>query len=150
MATTIFNDDIITSTDLKMHLKHWFERAYISPISVKSGAIKLVLINREQAKHMSLLNYYAEMIIKFCQELHSQQTNKSDVFPWVKHLDKEEIVEFREELLATFTDAAHSGNWLALEEMLNAWIATAEAKTNPEIMELINPTGRPREYVRLK
>lgn len=149
MATTFLSDDVINSTELRKNQRHWLERAYTNPVSIKSGTKNLVLINRDHAKDMYLMNHYAKMIIQFCQERISE-LEKSVVFPWTEHLNKEEIIEFEEELLATSKDVIHSGNWAALEELLTAWVATAEAKTNPEILELINPKGRSREYVRLK
>jgi len=150
MATTIFEDEIITPTELRSKQKHWLDRASDTPVTIKMRNHSLTLLNREDAKDMCLLRYYTKMFIQFCYERNSKQLGKSDIFPWIKHLDKQEIEEFYEELLSNFKDTVYSKNWLALEEMLNAWRATAEAKTNPEIMELMNPKGRPREYVRLK
>ena len=150
MVTTLLSDEVINSTELRNRQKHWLDRAYISPVSIMSGTKQLVLINREKAKDLYLLNHYAEMIIHFCQEQSSGQNEKSSVFPWIKNLDKEEILEFHMELLSTFDEVVNNRNWRILDEMIDAWASTAEAKTNPEIKELINPKGRQREYVRLK
>ncbi len=138
VINTFLSDDVINCTQLRNNQKHWLDRAYISPVSVKSGAKILVLINRDYAKDMYLLNHYAGMILQFCQELNSEQVGKSDVFPWIKHLSEEEIADFYGELLSTFKDITHSRNWLALEEVISSWQATAEAITNPEMLELLN------------
>ena len=137
MVTTILSDDVINSTELRTNQKRWLEKAYISPISIMSGTKKLVLLNREHAKHMYSLVNYAEMIIKFCEERESGKKRESDVFPWIGHLSEKAIKEFNKELFFAFQEAVHSKDWLAFEEMLNSWIATSEAMTNPEIEELI-------------
>ena len=150
MVTTIFGDDIINSTELKKKWKHWLDKAYRTPISITSGSRNWVLINRENIGHLLMTNYWAEKIIRFNEELSEGRANNSSVFPWAKELDDEEKLEFYNELLSTFKDVLNNRNRLALDEMLDAWVATAEAKTNPEIMELLNKKGRPREYVELK
>lgn len=150
MVVTILSDDIINSTELRTNQKRWLEKAYVSPISIMNGTKKLVLLNREHAKHMYSQIHYAEMIIQFCRERDSGEKRESDVFPWVKHLSKKAIEEFHKELFFAFQEAAHSKNWLAFEEMLNSWIATAEAMTNPEMVELINTDLAKEEFTRVE
>ena len=65
MVTTILSDEVINSTDLRDHQKQWFDKALVRPVSIVSGAKKLVLLNRDHAKHMYLLSHYAEIIIRF-------------------------------------------------------------------------------------
>ena len=137
MITTILSDEVINSTDLRDHQKRWFDKALVSPVSIMSGSKKLVLLNREHAKHMYSLSHYAEMIILFCRERESGKKRESDVFPWVKHLSEKAIDEFHMELFSTFEEVLRSKDWAAFQEMLDAWVATAEAMTNPEMVELI-------------
>lgn len=148
--TTILSDEVINSTDLRDHQKRWFDKALVSPVSIVSGAKKLVLLNREHAKHMYSLSHYAEMIILFCRERESGKKRESDVFPWVKHLSEKAIDEFHMELFSTFEEVMHSMDWLAFEGMLNSWIATAEAMTNPEMVELITTDLRKEEFTRVE
>lgn len=150
MVTTILSDEVINSTELRNNQRRWLDKAYNSPISIMSGAKKLVLLNREHAKDMYLLNHYAKMIIQFCQEQNSGPINQSDVFPWIKHLNEKAIVEFRKELLSTFDEVTHNRDWLALEEMLNAWVSTAEAMTNPEMVELLSSDLDSEEFTRVE
>ena len=149
MAGTFLSDEVINSTELRRKQSYWLNTAHTNPVSITSGNKKLVLINRDLARNMYLFNYYAKMIIEFCQEQHTGVT-KSAVFPWIEHLDEDEIKEFTDELLVTFQEAVQCEKWGNFEAMLKAWIDTAVAKTNPEIMELVNPKGRSREYARLK
>ena len=137
MATTILSDEVINSTDLREHQKMWFDKALVRPISITSGTKKLVLLNRGHAEQMYQLIHYAEMIIQFCRERAKGKKRESAVFAWIKHLSEKAIEEFHEELFPAFEEAVHSKSWLAFEEMLNSWIATAEAMTNPEMVELI-------------
>jgi hypothetical protein len=150
MITTILSDDVINSTELRNNQKRWLEKAYVSPISIISGAKKLVLLNREHAKHMYSLIHYAEMIIRYCEERDSGKKGESDVFPWIKHLSGKAIEEFHKELFFTFQKAVDSKDWLTFEEMLNSWIATADAMTNPEMVELITADLAKEEFTRVE
>ena len=146
MVTTIFSDDVINSTELRNNQKRWLDKAYNYPVSIMSGVKKLVLLNREHAKDMYLENHYAKMIINFCQEQNAGQTTKSDVFPWIENLSESALTE----LLSTFGMVIHSKDWLALEEMLNDWISTAEAMTNPEMVELLSSGIDNEEFTRVE
>ena len=150
MVTTILSDEVINSTELRNNQKRWLDRAYSSPVSIMSGAKKLVLLNREHAKHMYLLTHYAEAIVQFCREQSSGEKRRSDVFPWIKHLSEKAIGEFNNELLATFEGAIYNKDWSAFEEMLDAWVATAEAMTNPEMVELITADLSKEEFTKVE
>lgn len=148
--TTILSDEVINATDLRDHQKRWFDKALVSPVSIMSGSKKLVLLNREHAKHMYSLSHYAEMIILFCRERESGKKRESDVFPWVKHLSEKAIGEFNSELLATFEEAMYKKDWSAFQEMLDAWVATAEAMTNPEMVELITADRTKEKFTKVE
>ena len=150
MASIILSDDVINSTDLRDHQAQWFKKALIRPVSITSGAKKLVLLNREHAKHMYSLSHYAEMIIQFCRERGAGKKRESDVFPWVKHLSEQAIEEFHNELFSIFEEVMHNRDWLAFEEMLNSWVATAEAMTNPEMVDLITTDLSKEEFTRVE
>jgi len=150
MVTTILSDEVINSTELRTNQKKWLEKAYVSPISIMSGAKKLVLLNRQHAKHMYSIIHYAEMIIRYCEERDSGKKGESDVFPWIKHLSENAIEEFHKELFFTFQKSVDNKNWLAFEEMLNSWIATSDAMTNPEMVELINTDLSKEEFTRVE
>lgn len=150
MMTTILSDEVINATDLRDHQKRWFDKALVSPVSIMSGSKKLVLLNREHAKHMYSLSHYAEMIILFCRERESGKKRESDVFPWVKHLSEKAIGEFNSELLATFEEAMYKKDWSAFQEMLDAWVATAEAMTNPEMVELITADRTKEKFTKVE
>jgi len=149
MVSTILSDEVINSTEFRKNQRRWLEKAYISPISIMSGTKKLVLLNREHAKHMYSLIHYSKMIIRFCVERGSGKKRESDVFPWIKHLNEKVIEEFHKELFSSFEEVMHSQDWLAFEEMLNSWIATAEAMTNPEMVELITADLSKEKFTRV-
>lgn len=138
MPTTFLSDDVINSKELRDNQKYWFERAYINPVSVRSGDKKLVLLSREHAKDLYSFNHYAEMVMQFCKEQGVGISKKSNVFPWIKYLSEKAIIEFRNELLSTFVRVNRNKDWGLLQEMLDAWVATAEAMAEPEMVELIN------------
>ncbi|MDV2989076.1 MAG: hypothetical protein P3T54_02790 [Dehalogenimonas sp.] len=146
---TIFNDEIVTATELKAKQKMWFEKAWRNPVSVTSGKKKLVIVNRETARQMYAFNYYADLLIRLGRELRLSPTSGSKVFSWMIHLNAGEIDEFYDELLAGFEEAASHNQWEQLEELLAAWQATAEAKSNPATAVLLKDGQAVREYVRL-
>ncbi len=149
MVTTVLSDEIINSTELRNNQKRWLNKAYISPVSVMSGNKKLVILNREQAKHMYFQTQYAEMIIQLYRE---QEANKKEsrVFPWIKYLDDGEIEEFKRGLLVAFERAASSREWLVLEELLDDWKATANVASNPALVKALLAEEDPSAYVRAK
>ncbi len=149
MVTTILSDEVINSKELRENQKFWFDKAEKSPVSVRSGNKRLVLLNRQVARGMYLLDHYVPMVIRFCQE-RVLNDNKSTVFPWIEHLNKEERVEFGDELLVSFDSAAREGKWADFEEMLEDWKATAEVNSNPEIVEALLAEEDPSTYVRSK
>ena len=150
MSIVVFDDAIITPSELRSKQKTWLNIAYDTPVTIKYRDCNLALLNRETARTVYKSLYYAEKVIRFINEMNNTKTNKSETFPWVKYLDTEEIDEFYNELLVNFTESSSNKNWLAFEEMIDAWIATSEAKTHPEIMELIKPNSRKRKYVKLR
>ena len=150
MVTTMLFDEVINPTQLRNNYRFWFNKAYLSPISITDGTKRLVLMNREHAKHMYSLIHYAEKIIQFCRERESGKKRESDVFPWVKHLSEKVIAEFQSELFSTFEEVMYSQDWLTFEEMLNSWVATAEAMTNPEMVDLITTDLSKEEYTRVE
>lgn len=146
--TVMFNDEIVTATELKARQKMWFDKAARSPVSVTSGKRKLVIFNRETARRMYNFNYFADILIRLGREMRTGNAGMGRVLPWMDSLSAGDIDEFYDELLAGFEQAAATGQWEALEELLGDWQATAEARSNPATTELLqNPDGR--EYVRL-
>ncbi|MFJ2749666.1 prevent-host-death family protein [Streptomyces sp. NPDC087297] len=55
-----------------------------------------------------------------------------EVFPWVRHLDDEEMRAFTVELLEALSDAAELGARDAVHRALVSWRATARINADPE------------------
>ena len=147
--TVLFTDEIVTGTELKARQKMWFEKAARAPVSVTSGKKKLVLFNRDTARQMYAYNHYADLLIRLSREQRAGRGASSDVFPWLASLRAEEVAEFYDELLAGFEKVSGSNQWDELQQLLDAWQATAEAKTNPATAELLKSSRGQREYVKL-
>lgn len=148
MAITFLSDDFINSKELRNNQKHWLDKAYQSPVSIRSGDKKLVLLNREKARDVFLTNYYAQMIVEFCQE-RSVALKESRVFPWLKYLTEENSQQFHRQLLACFNEAIKTGDWLAIDELLDDWKATAEVAASPALSRELTAKEKPSEYVGL-
>ena len=127
MVSTIFSDIIVSPTDLRKNQKYLLDGAYDKPITVKHGHKQLAILRREQVNHMIMVQYYADLIVRYCQEIHSGE-RKSVVFPWMDTLDDEEREEFLNELLVEFRNSIERSNWSRLAQVLDEWKATAEAK----------------------
>lgn len=54
-----------------------------------------------------------------------------DVFPWVRHLDEEEVRAFTVELLEALSDAAELGHRDAVHRTIVSWLATARINADP-------------------
>ncbi|UNM16388.1 prevent-host-death family protein [Streptomyces formicae] len=55
-----------------------------------------------------------------------------EVFPWVRHLDDEEVREFTVELLDALSDAAELGARDAVHRAIVSWRATARINADPD------------------
>jgi hypothetical protein len=148
MITTFLSDDFINSKELRNNQKHWLEKAYSTPVSIRSGDKKLVLINREQARDIYLMNYYAQIVVGFCQE-YSIESKESRVFPWLKYLQKEQVGQFHKQLLACFNEIIKTKEWITMEALLDDWKATAEVAANPALSKELLAEEKPSEYVGL-
>jgi hypothetical protein len=65
-----------------------------------------------------------------------------EVFPWVRHLDAEEVREFAVDLLEALSDAAelHAGE--AAHRAIVSWRATARINADPDqLREALRPLG---------
>ncbi|MGX2996234.1 prevent-host-death family protein [Streptomyces sp. JNUCC 64] len=55
-----------------------------------------------------------------------------EVFPWVRHLDEEEVRAFTVELLGALSDAAELGAEGAVHRAVVSWRATARVNADPD------------------
>ncbi|MFC9429416.1 prevent-host-death family protein [Streptomyces sp. NPDC056987] len=63
-----------------------------------------------------------------------------EVFPWVRHLDAEEVRAFTVELLEALSDAAELGAGEAVHRAIVSWRATARINADPEqLRESLRP-----------
>ncbi|MET8164086.1 prevent-host-death family protein [Streptomyces sp. NPDC005329] len=65
-----------------------------------------------------------------------------EVFPWVRHLDAEEVRAFTVELLEALSDAAELGAGEAVHRAIVSWRTTARINADPEqLRESLRPLG---------
>ena len=154
MNSIIFDDSIISSTELKKNQKRWFDKALKSPVSITNRSGKqLVLLNREQAHYLILARDYAEKIIKYSNDIKKEikaEGFNSDVFPWAKNLSKDDKIAFRDELIFTFAELLNTNEWSALDEIIESWKATGEALTNSKFMEVVNSKPGDRKFTKIE
>jgi hypothetical protein len=148
MVNSVFFDEIINPTELKRQQRRWLEKASTQPVTVTFGENGLAIVNREVVKNLFAEKHYAELLVRYCQEL-AESKGKSTVFPWLESLDDEEKKQFHDEFLTTFMKATQDNNWTEMEYLLEDWKATAEAESNPEFVEAWKERGNPEDYVTL-
>ena len=148
MDIPLFGDLIITPTDLKTNQKRWFDKAHKSPVSISGRKGRsYVLINREQAQDTFTAKNYAVKIINYFTEVkHSPGSGATSSFPWSSHLNETERKEFLNELIASFNESLHAGNWSVLEETIDSWKATAEGLSNKKFMRVLAAGEQQQEY----
>lgn len=148
MVSTVFSDFIVNATDLRKNQRHWLIKAYDNPITINYGRKQLAIMNRDQVGKLYTEKYYAELVLKACQEF--VKGLKSDTFPWLEYLSDDEKMEFHSELLTSIMKSINTDNWTQLEHLIEDWKATAETAQNSEITEQLQHRGTPEEYVTLK
>ena len=90
-----------------------------------------------------------EQLIKYCYELKREDETdefSSEVFPWTKHLSNEERILFSKELMESFLQLISVNDFEPFEEVISEWKATAEALTNPQLMDVVNTKDSDRSY----
>ena len=152
MVSQLFDDAIVSATELKKNQRVWFEKAYKTPVSIThSKGRNFVLINRELMGTIYKTKEISEQLIKYCYEIKREdETGKfnSEVFPWAKNLSNEERRLFSEELMKSFVQLNGSNGLDLLEKVITEWQATAEALTNSQFMDVINSESA-RDYTEI-
>lgn len=65
-----------------------------------------------------------------------------EVYPWVRHLDEEEVRAFTVELLEALSDAAELGDRDSVHRTVVSWRATARINADPEQLKAaLTPLG---------
>ena len=59
-----------------------------------------------------------------------KRTDLLSVYPWARHLSDEEREEFFDELSDAAKNARKSGDWLVVDEVIDAWRETADIREN--------------------
>ncbi len=149
MLNTAFEDAIVNATDLRKNQKRWFELAYRKPVTVKFRTGGLAIMNRELVRNLYKATTYTEMAIRFCTERVNPSTQESAVFPWLGSLNIKEKEEFHLKFLDLVLKAFDDDNWSTVEEFLEDWKATADAKSNSVLLKVWRKKGKPEEYVAL-
>lgn len=136
MGALLFSDEIVNASELRSRQKYWLEKATSKPVTVMYGPHKLTIMDRDSIHKLILQQHYLGLTIRYCGEMLAGAD--SDIFPWLKYLDDEEKEEFHSELVNSVSNAVKSDNWDEIEELIGDWKATAEAKSNPDIMKALN------------
>ncbi|MDD5509202.1 MAG: hypothetical protein PHI12_00065 [Dehalococcoidales bacterium] len=148
LAPSVFNDEIINSTDLKNQLPKWLGAARCRPITIFYKGEPVTIINRKTLRDLTEKAFYTNLVVNFCQN-YIQRTGVLTPLPWVAHLSDSEKREFFLELLKVYQEAFASDNWGILEEMLGDWEATAEIAKHPALSRKLLKKADKSKYVRL-
>lgn len=135
MTALIFSDEIVNASELRNRQKYWLDKASSRPVTITYGSRKLAIIDRESISKLFLQKHYLALTIKYCEEVLTGAN--SDTFPWLKYLDDEEKGEFHSELINSVSGAIGFDNWDEIEELIDDWKATAETKSNPDVVKAL-------------
>ncbi len=61
-----------------------------------------------------------------------------EIFPWLKHLDREDREAFYLELFATIGQALQTGDWQPVQELIEDWQATATILADTELTAILS------------
>lgn len=75
---------------------------------------------------------------------------RTENYPWACSLNREERAEMEQELAGALVTALLTKNWLLYYETLEAWEATAEVLSDPELTARLIEVGDPSEEVPLR
>jgi len=148
MTTTVFSDEIVNATQLREKQSHWLTVASKRPVTVTYGPRKLTILNRETIRNLFIQAHYLELFVTYCNEV--MKGTKSTKFPWIEHLDEEEKKQFHEEFIGSTETAVFSEDWDMVETLLEDWKATAETKSDKEVMKALRAKQEPGKYIALK
>jgi hypothetical protein len=154
MVPKIFDDTIVSATELKKNQKAWFEKAYNTPVSVTSSKGRnFVLINRELMSSIYKAKETGEDVIRYFYDLKKEADTgefSSEVFPWAKYLGSEDRIKFGDELLSSFIQLVSTNNLDLIKEVISEWRATAEALTNAQFMDVVNTKKSDMNYTEIE
>jgi len=69
---------------------------------------------------------------------------------WARSLDQEECLEMQQELVNALETAVATGDWSAYDEAIEAWRATADVLSNPDLTARLLSESDPVEEVPLR
>jgi hypothetical protein len=145
MVTVAFSDDIVNASELRSRQKYWLEKASSGPVTVMYGARKLAIIDRNEVYNLYRQKHYTELVIKHCEEV--LKGSDSRVFPWLCHLDDEEREEFHSDLITGMVRTIVTGDWSDIDELIEDWLATAEAKRDTDFIGELKKKVSREDYI---
>lgn len=154
MGKAMFSDEVVLATDLKKRQHYWFDRVrQRGGVTIVQGKVAdLVLAPRQQVAAAAETTLHARTAAQFLREVITLERplSESVVFPWLQDLDDEEQQEFLHEFVDVFANCSTTGEWTPLEELLEDWLATAEAHRDPEVIEAWSTRGQPEDYTSMR
>ena len=148
MVTQVFDDEIVSASKFRNSQSYWFNVASKRPVTVTIGDNKVVVLSRERVRELFLSRHYLESVVKLCSEI--EKGKKGTIYPWLKHLSHEEVKQFQTEFLNNILMSLASDRWDNIEELLEDWKATAEAKQDKEFVEEFKKKVPKNKYIPLK
>jgi len=142
-----FSDDVINSSQLKRHWKHWISQVYQHPITIVTKDEPLILIKRKDISELTRKMYYTYLVVSFCQRYIKERSGKGSALAWTEYLGTADMREFFKELLKAYEESYNKDDWSIIQDTLEDWKATAEVESNPELSKLLKAKLEPSSYV---
>ncbi|ASU83289.1 hypothetical protein CDO52_11320 [Nocardiopsis gilva YIM 90087] len=139
--------DTVTFSDLSRNPRSVAERATsLGRVRVThrdAPDFYLIAADREDLRDLTLTTASRIFLSMAKQDpgTHSLHLAVRDVFPWVRHLEEDEVHEFSDELVAALSDAAELDTDMSVQEVIAGWRATARIKADPaQYKRALEPT----------
>lgn len=128
----------VTFTDLSRNPKGVAEKAATLGrvrVTHRDGADFMLTTAEATERHDENLSIASRLFLALMKRdsgFKSLLLGMPDLFPWVRHLDDEEVREFAVELFQALSDAAELDATEAVHRAIVSWRATARIKADPD------------------
>ena len=143
-ADTLFSDEIVQITEFKKHAKAYAEKARRRPLTIAQGGVAdLALVPRELVA--TVLRTHQHLVQALDLVMHQAHGSPLRLLTWAADLDENERKEFAAEYISAIQRAEAVGSpqaWLAVDEIVEDWAATADAVSNRELLEALEERRR--------
>jgi hypothetical protein len=137
---TLFQDEIVTATELNRHAGQILEKALLKPLTIMRNDEAFALVRRSTAAHWVEAARHAETLVDLYSivvALGGGEIAVEDPYRWVSAFDRDQFLEMTSELKRAFRGASVGGNWDQFVAVLHEWEESGWAALSTELEEAL-------------